>query len=61
VKPAAVRQSKPVERRRRRDIVEILRSKAVGERLTAISLEVGALSPADTAKFFHEKPSSGAT
>ena len=35
-----------------RDVVEILRSKEIGERLQAISLEVGATSPAETISFF---------
>ena len=38
-----------------RDVVEILRSKEVGERLPDISLEVGATSPAETAKFFADE------
>ena len=38
-----------------RDVVEILRSKEIGERLQAISLEVGATSPAETAKFFNDE------
>jgi tripartite-type tricarboxylate transporter receptor subunit TctC len=37
------------------DVVEILRSKEVGDRLQAISLEVGALSPAETTQFFNEE------
>jgi tripartite-type tricarboxylate transporter receptor subunit TctC len=38
-----------------RDTVEILRSKEFGERLEALSLEVGGTSPADTAKFFADE------
>jgi tripartite-type tricarboxylate transporter receptor subunit TctC len=38
-----------------RDTVEVLRSKEVDNRLAAISLEVGATSPADTTKFFNEE------
>jgi tripartite-type tricarboxylate transporter receptor subunit TctC len=38
-----------------RDAVEVLRSKEVGDRLAAISLEAGATSPADTSKFFNEE------
>ncbi len=38
-----------------RDAVEILQSKDVGNRLRDLSLEVGATSPADTAKFFAEE------
>ena len=47
--PAALAQ------RINRDVVEILRSKEIGERLQAISLEVGATSPAETAKFFNDE------
>ena len=47
--PAALQQ------RLNRDVVEILRSKEVGERLQGISLEVGALSPAETMKFFNDE------
>jgi tripartite-type tricarboxylate transporter receptor subunit TctC len=47
--PAALQQ------RLNRDVVEILRSKEVGERLQSISLEVGALSPAETMKFFNDE------
>jgi tripartite-type tricarboxylate transporter receptor subunit TctC len=47
--PAALQQ------RLNRDAVEILRSKEVGERLQGISLEVGALSPAETMKFFNDE------
>ena len=38
-----------------RDVVEILRSKEVVDRLQAISLEVGATSPAETVKFFADE------
>ena len=38
-----------------RDVVDILRSKEVGDRLQAISLEVGATSPAETVKFFADE------
>ena len=38
-----------------RDAVEFLRSREAGERLQALSLEVGATSPAETAKFFAEE------
>jgi tripartite-type tricarboxylate transporter receptor subunit TctC len=37
------------------DTVEMLRSPEVGERLRNISLEVGATSPAATAKFFADE------
>ena len=37
------------------DAIEVLRSKEVGERLQSISLEVGATSPAATAKFFADE------
>ena len=37
------------------DAIEVLRSKEVGERLQSISLEVGATSPAETAKFFADE------
>ena len=37
------------------DAIEVLRSKEVGERLQNISLEVGATSPAATAKFFADE------
>jgi tripartite-type tricarboxylate transporter receptor subunit TctC len=47
--PAALAQ------RLNRDTVEVLRSKEVGDRLAAISLEVGATSPADTTKFFNDE------
>jgi len=47
--PAALQQ------RLNRDVVEILHSKEVGERLHGISLEVGALSPAETMKFFKDE------
>jgi tripartite-type tricarboxylate transporter receptor subunit TctC len=47
--PAALAQ------RLNRDAVEVLQSKEVGGRLAAISLEVGATSTADTAKFFREE------
>jgi tripartite-type tricarboxylate transporter receptor subunit TctC len=40
-----------------RDTVEILRSKEVGERLQALSLEVGATSQAETAQFFNDEAS----
>jgi tripartite-type tricarboxylate transporter receptor subunit TctC len=38
-----------------RDAVEILQSKEVSDRLRDLSLEVGAISPADTAKFFADE------
>ena len=38
-----------------RDTVEVLRSKEVGEVLRRMSLDIGATSPADTAKFFTEE------
>jgi len=38
-----------------RDTVEILRSPEVTERLKSLSLEAGAMSPAETAKFFAEE------
>jgi tripartite-type tricarboxylate transporter receptor subunit TctC len=44
-----------LQQRLNRDVVEILRSKEVGERLQGISLEVGALSPAETMKFFNDE------
>ena len=47
--PAALAQ------RINRDVVEILRSKEIGERLQAISLEVGATSPAETISFFNSE------
>ena len=47
--PAALAQ------RINRDVVEILRSKEVGERLQSLSLEAGATSPAETAKFFADE------
>jgi tripartite-type tricarboxylate transporter receptor subunit TctC len=46
---------KALAERINRDTVEILRSKEVGERLEKISLEVGALSPAETTKFFNDE------
>ena len=46
---------KALAERLNRDVVEVLRSKAVGERLAAISLEVGALSPDATTKFFNDE------
>lgn len=47
--PAALRD------RLNRDTVEILRSKEVGDRLAALSLEVGATSPAETTRFFNDE------
>ena len=47
--PAALAQ------RINRDAVEFLRSREAGERLQALSLEVGATSPAESAKFFAEE------
>jgi len=38
-----------------RDAVEVLRSKEFGERLEALSLEVGATAPAETARFFSDE------
>jgi tripartite-type tricarboxylate transporter receptor subunit TctC len=38
-----------------RDVIDILNSKEVGDRLQSISLEVGATSPADTTKFFSDE------
>jgi len=46
---------KALAERLNRDTVEVLRSQAVGERLAKISLEVGALSPTDTTKFFNDE------
>ena len=45
----------PLAQRLNRDVVEILNSKEVGDRLQSISLEVGATSPADTTKFFSDE------
>jgi tripartite-type tricarboxylate transporter receptor subunit TctC len=45
----------PLAQRLNRDVVNILNSKEVGDRLQSISLEVGATSPADTKKFFDEE------
>jgi tripartite-type tricarboxylate transporter receptor subunit TctC len=47
--PAALAQ------RINRDTVEVLRSPEVAERLQSLSLEAGAMSPADTAKFFADE------
>ena len=47
--PAALAQ------RINRDAVEMLRSPEVTERLQSLSLEAGATSPAETAKFFAER------
>jgi tripartite-type tricarboxylate transporter receptor subunit TctC len=38
-----------------RDVVELLKSQEVGDMLRKISLEAGATSPADTARFFGEE------
>lgn len=38
-----------------RDVVELLKSKEVGDMLRKISLEAGATTPADTARFFGEE------
>jgi len=38
-----------------RDVVEILKSKEVGEMLRRISLEAGATTPSDTARFFADE------
>jgi tripartite-type tricarboxylate transporter receptor subunit TctC len=38
-----------------RDLVEILKSKEVGERLQRLSLEAGATSPAETTRFFADE------
>jgi tripartite-type tricarboxylate transporter receptor subunit TctC len=38
-----------------RDVVELLKSKEVGDLLRKISLEAGATTPADTARFFGEE------
>ena len=46
---------KALAERLNRDTLEILRSKDVGERLANISLEVGALSPAGTTRFFNDE------
>ena len=46
---------KPLADRLNRDTVEVLRSKQIGERLANISLEVGALSPGEAAKFFNDE------
>jgi tripartite-type tricarboxylate transporter receptor subunit TctC len=45
----------PLAQRLNRDVVDILKSKEVGERLQAISLEVGATSPAETTAFFNDE------
>jgi tripartite-type tricarboxylate transporter receptor subunit TctC len=45
----------PLAQRLNRDVVGILNSKEVGDRLQSISLEVGATSPADTTKFFSDE------
>jgi tripartite-type tricarboxylate transporter receptor subunit TctC len=45
----------PLAQRLNRDVVEILNSKEVGDRLQSISLEAGATSPAETAKFFSDE------
>jgi tripartite-type tricarboxylate transporter receptor subunit TctC len=42
----------PLVQRLNRDVVEVLRSPEVGQRLNAISLEVGATDPAETKTFF---------
>jgi tripartite-type tricarboxylate transporter receptor subunit TctC len=47
--PAALAQ------RLNRDVVEILRSKEVTDRLQNLSLEAGATSPADTTQFFNDE------
>ena len=47
--PAALAQ------RINRDTVEVLRSPEVAERLQSLSLEAGAMSPAETAKFFADE------
>jgi tripartite-type tricarboxylate transporter receptor subunit TctC len=46
---------KPLADRLNRDTVEVLRSPQIAERLTAISLEVGALSPQDSTAFFNDE------
>jgi tripartite-type tricarboxylate transporter receptor subunit TctC len=38
-----------------RDVVEILKSKEVGDMLRRISLEAGAMTPTDTTRFFAEE------
>jgi tripartite-type tricarboxylate transporter receptor subunit TctC len=38
-----------------RDVVAILRSKEVSDKLANLSLEVGATSPADSTKFFNDE------
>jgi tripartite-type tricarboxylate transporter receptor subunit TctC len=45
----------PLQHRLNRDTVEVLRSKEIADKLQAISLEVGATNPADTARFFSEE------
>jgi tripartite-type tricarboxylate transporter receptor subunit TctC len=47
--PAALAQ------RLNRDVVDILRTKQMADRLQGLSLEVGATSPAETAKFFADE------
>ena len=45
----------PLAEKINRDVVEILKSKEVGDMLRRISLEAGATSPADTTRFFAEE------
>jgi tripartite-type tricarboxylate transporter receptor subunit TctC len=45
----------PLAQRINRDVVDILRSREVGERLQSLSLEIGATSPAETTKYFADE------
>jgi tripartite-type tricarboxylate transporter receptor subunit TctC len=45
----------PLAQRINRDVVEILQSKEVGDKLQSLSLEVGATNPAETVKFFADE------
>jgi tripartite-type tricarboxylate transporter receptor subunit TctC len=47
--------SAPLVQRISRDVVEVLQRKEVGDKLHALSLDVGATSPAETAKFFADE------
>ena len=46
---------KALVERLNRDTVEVLRSREIGDKLANISLEVGALSPEESAKFFDDE------
>ena len=50
-----VEQYRALVERINRDVVEILRGGETADRLQAISLEVGATGPAETAKFFSDE------